>query len=253
MLVKTDFRNTQDHVLSGILSVPSDSKNNVCVVILTGYPHCKDNAKYRDLQSCLDGMGLASFCFDYSGLGESEGRFEELNMTQAIDDTHSALSFLESKGYKTFYILGVSFGACVAIQVAYKNDTVRKLCLVCPVIDFLDQKLMTKTKQEFQRWATQGYIESIDEKQIKRKISYSFFEDLMKYPGYSSIYELDKKISIQIVHGTKDKKVPIELSIKISKICPNLELEIIEQGDHELQDPRSMAILLKLIEKYFNL
>ena len=41
-----------------------------------------------------------------------------------------------------------------------------------------------------------------------------------------------KNLPILFIHGLCDRMIPYELSVKVSKMCENSKLELIENGDH---------------------
>ena len=55
------------------------------------------------------------------------------------------------------------------------------------------------------------------------------------------------KINITMIHGSKDKTVPVIFSKKILKLFPNSnrKLKIIKNGNHSLSSKRNIKVLLK--------
>jgi alpha/beta superfamily hydrolase len=64
-------------------------------------------------------LGLAAFCFDYFGDGDSEGEFEEATFEDRIKDIRAACDFFaEQYGVKRTGILGLRWGATLAALIA---------------------------------------------------------------------------------------------------------------------------------------
>ena len=57
-----------------------------------------------------------------------------------------------------------------------------------------------------------------------------------------------------MVHGTKDKSVPINYSRKVLKIFRNAKkkLVIVKNGDHSLSSPRCLNLLKKELKLIIN-
>ena len=115
-------------------------------------------------------------------------------------------------------------------MTASKTEDLYLLALKCPISNYKERELFTGTKEEIEQWKSQGYKTHINGKGLKFRLNYTFFEDYDNNNGY----EAAKKITIPvlIIHGDKDKNVPVEQSIKINKIFPNCKLEIIEGAGH---------------------
>ncbi len=80
------------------------------------------------------------------------------------------------------------------------------------------------------------------------QLNYPFFEDGKKNNGYKTA----KKIQIPtlVVHGDKDKIVPIKQSKKTSKIIKNCKLEIIKECDHRYTKPEHLQKAVELITEF---
>ena len=64
------------------------------------------------------------------------------------------------------------------------------------------------------------------------------------------------KLPILFVHGLIDNMVPYELSIKVSKMCENAQLELIDNGTHTFDNDlhalnKAIDVSIKFIEEEF--
>ena len=80
---------------------------------------------------------------------------------------------------------------------------------------------------------------------------------------YKEIYNIvpykkliNTELPILFVHGLCDKMVPYELSIKVSRMCKNSKLELIENGDHTFDNDinslnKAIAVSIEFIKNIF--
>ena len=133
-------------------------------------------------------------------------------------------------------------------MAASKSKELYLLALKSPLVNYIERDLAKKSKKELDDWQANGYYNYIDSKGKEHRINYSFFEDAHKHDGY----EASEKISIPtfIVHGDEDQAVPIEQSIKASKILPKGRLEIIEGANHHYSGEGHFDLMISLISGF---
>jgi exosortase A-associated hydrolase 2 len=75
--------------------------------------------------------------FDYMGNGDSEGDFEECSVETKISDILCAMRILKGKACKieSVGLIGLRFGATLALLAASNKEDVKKLILWEPIID----------------------------------------------------------------------------------------------------------------------
>ena len=138
------------------------------------------------LEEILNKNGISTFRFDFFGHGESEGKFEEITTSEAVDDIQNAIQFLKASGYKKMGLVGSSFGGLASIIAASKTNDLYVLALKSPVSDYLGKITSQEDKQEIKTWKEKGitYVTAPDGRSFK--LNYSFFEDAEKVNGYCS-------------------------------------------------------------------
>ena len=62
------------------------------------------------------------------------------------------------------------------------------------------------------------------------KLGKDLYKEVYEIVPYESLIKVD--LPILFVHGLIDNMVPYELSVKVSKMCKNARLELIENGTH---------------------
>ncbi|MFH1630856.1 MAG: alpha/beta fold hydrolase [Candidatus Aenigmatarchaeota archaeon] len=245
MREKIYFRNSKGDKLCGIVSNPSGDKNKLMVVFGHGFASTKDSDTYIGLERVLNSHEISTLRFDFFGMGESEGNLEDITISEAVDDILKAIDYLKGLGYSRIGLMGTSFGGIASIIAVSKTKDLTFLILRCPVSDWLKTNLPgVKTGDDFIRY------EKIDGSEIR--IKKSFLKDAEKNVGF----DVAEKITIPtlIIHGDADERVPVEQSIKLSKLIKNSRLEIIEGADHKFTKKKDhdkvMDLAVKFMVKY---
>ena len=245
---KIFFKNSKGNNLCGILSNPTNNINNPVIILCHGFTTSKDNKTNKTLQKILNKKNISIFRFDFFGHGESEGKFENITISEAVDDILNAIKYLKNNNYKKIGLVGSSFGGISCINAASKTKDLFLLGLKAPVSNYLEKEIQKRSKEEIELWKNKGYIIHINSKGKKKKLNYTFFENFINNNGYKAAKNI--KIPTLIVHGDKDKSVPIEQSIKTSKIIKNCDLEIIEKAGHLFDKNNEFKKMIKLISDF---
>ena len=247
MQEKVYFENSKGDKLCGILSDPIGDKRPM-IILCHGFSTGKDATTCVKLEKILNGKEISTFRFDFFGHGESDGKFENITISEAVDDILNAIKFLKAKGYNKIGLFGSSFGGIASIMAASKTTDLFVLALKSPVSNYKERDLERKTEQELEGWREKGYKYYMKGDGSKLRLNYSFFEDYDNNDGY----EVAKKIMIPtlIIHGDADDDVPIGQSRKISRLIKNCRLEIIKDADHRYSKSEDFEKMMNLIVNF---
>ena len=248
MKEKIFFKSRQGIKLCGILSNPTAEKEKPIIVLCHGFFRSKEGNTYVGLERILNEKGISTFRFDFFGHGESEGKFEEVTISEAVDDVLGAIKFLKESGYGKIGLMGSSFGGMAGIMAASKMNDLYVLALKSPVSDFSILFQAHQDEQEFKEIKEKGFTYITDIEGNQRKLNISFFLDAQKVKGY----QVAKKIKIPtlIVHGDKDDSVPLEQSQRTASLIENCRLEVIEGADHGYSNEKHFKEMMDLISEF---
>jgi len=212
-----EFYNEKGETLRAKLFVPKTSKKKYpTVFMLTGDGKKGSNGlSWINLPNLLLEKGIASFIFDFSGLGNSDGVRKELTLTKALKDTEIAftnLKKIKEVDNDNIGLLGASFGGNIATLFASKNKDIKIMALKSPVSFYPDSFLVEFGQEAIDKWGKNKYDERID-------FNYDFYLDAFEY----STYKYAKQITCPciITHGNKDEIVPISQSRHLIKSLIN--------------------------------
>lgn len=81
-------------------------------------------------------QGIDVLRFDYFGDGESEGLFEEASVSTRVNDIHAAVEFCRREtGAESVFLVGLSFGATLALAAAETSPSVAGVVAWAPVMN----------------------------------------------------------------------------------------------------------------------
>lgn len=239
---KVSIANSQQENIRGLLQ---ENNKSIVVILCHGFGTDKDSPKIVALSDRLSINKLSTIRFDFYGHGESDGRFEDITLSRAVENVLSVIKYAKDQGYKTIYLVGSSFGGAASILAAAQSIDVARLALISPVSSYKQKEVRKWGLEGLEKWKENGYVYKIKKDGRKLKLNYKFFEDLSKNDGYSAAETI--KAPTLIVHGSKDETVLIEQSIKTSKIISDCHLEIIEGADHRYTQEVDYNKMLKLV------
>ncbi len=122
---KLNIPNKRGQNLAACLDTPDTDVPKAYAV----YAHCftctKDLKAIPNIDEQLTKINIAVLRFDMTGIGGSEGNFEDTNFTTQIQDFMAVAEFLKSNYKAPSFAIGHSLGGCVAIECAVKLKSVK--------------------------------------------------------------------------------------------------------------------------------
>jgi esterase/lipase len=234
MSEKVRFANSRGMEIVGVIDKAEDTNGEAPAVILshsfTGFkeiPHLHKTAKE------LQDRGIHALRFDFTDcVGESDGKCEEMKLSNQVQNLKDALAFMREKEYvdaDRIGLFGHSLGGMTSIIVA-AEDGVQALA-VAGAPAYQDLKHLIGGEDAVDAWKEQGYHMFDSFKQGEVRVNWSFVEDMSQYDACA--YMAKVSIPVRIIHGDEDDIVPLPHGEKLFKHAnPPKELHIIAGSDH---------------------
>ena len=96
--------------------------------------HCftcsKDIPASRRIAGRLAAMGIAVLRFDFTGLGHSEGEFENTTFSSNVDDLVAAAGYLADRGMAPSMLVGHSLGGAAVLKAAGQIPSVKAVVTI---------------------------------------------------------------------------------------------------------------------------
>jgi len=98
------------------------------------FAHCfscsKDITAARRIAARLSVMGITVLRFDFTGLGHSEGEFENTSFTSNVDDLIAASKALDARGMPPSLVIGHSLGGAAALKAAPMMESIKAVVTI---------------------------------------------------------------------------------------------------------------------------
>ncbi len=127
---KVTFKNSSGHTLSGRLELPIHRFAHNFVLFAHCFTCTKNLSAIRSISNELSSQGFGVLRFDFSGLGDSEGEFEDTNFSGNVEDLIVASDYLQKNHTAPTLIIGHSLGGAAAILAASKIDSIRVVATI---------------------------------------------------------------------------------------------------------------------------
>lgn len=127
---KVSFKNHEDQLLSGKLELPPDRRPHNFAILAHCFTCTKNITATVNIGRALTLAGFGVLRFDFTGLGESEGDFEDSNFSGNIQDLIAAAGYLKENFLPPTLIVGHSLGGIASIYAAEKIDSIRAVAVI---------------------------------------------------------------------------------------------------------------------------
>jgi pimeloyl-ACP methyl ester carboxylesterase len=216
------------------------------VVFLPGFLSDMAGLKATELAAFCATRGQAMLRFDYSGHGQSGGRFQDGTIGAWRQD---ALAVLDGVTEGPLVLVGSSMGGWIALLAAIaRPERVAGLVGIAAAPDFTERLMWeAMTFEERARLMTEGVIHAPSEYGDPYPITRELIEDGRRH------LLLDRPIPIncpvRLLHGQKDPDVPWELALLTADKLTSayVYVTLVKDGDHRLSRPQDLALLRRTL------
>ena len=207
---RSSFLDTQGRKVASILTTPDGGTERIAV-LCHGFLFSKTSSINNTLTRMLIERGIATFRFDFFGHGESQGPFELITNTLAVEQALAALDLVRRKGYREVGLMGSSFGGLVATLVAAQRTDLACLALKCPVVDFAEELRLEFGAEEMARWKATDTVPNILGGLDRVTLRYAFYEDCLRQIAYDPARSITAPTVI--VQDDHDEHIPLHQTV----------------------------------------
>ncbi len=127
---KVSFTNKDQEQLAGRLELPVNQKPHNFAIFAHCFTCTKNLTAVKNVSRELTAAGFGVLRFDFTGLGESEGDFENTNFSGNVDDLVEAANFLTKNYNAPTIIIGHSLGGAAAIFAADIIPSIKAVAVI---------------------------------------------------------------------------------------------------------------------------
>lgn len=253
MSKKVTFENENGDQIAARLDLPPDSPPKATALFAHCFTCSKNLHAVRRVSKALNEMGIAVLRIDFTGLGESEGDFEESGLTQNISDLVKASEHLKTMNLNTTVIIGHSFGGAAAILAAGQMEHIRAVVTIAAPSDPEHVKNLFKEDLETIRKEGKANVEIAGR---AFTISSEFVEDIEATRMRRTLNELNKPLLI--FHSPVDQVVGVDNAAEIYKAARHPKSYIsLDDADHLLTKEEDAtyvgAVIGSWLTRYLNI
>ncbi|MER0239326.1 alpha/beta hydrolase [Fulvimarina sp. MAC8] len=222
------------------------------IVWLGGYRSDMRGTKAEHLLDIAAREGRAYMRLDYSGHGESGGRFEEGTISRW---TEEALRAIEASGARSVLLVGSSMGAWIALNLVARarsgqaSFSVAGLLLLAPAPDFTERLMRPRLSEaDLMSIQTRGLLEEPSEYSDEPNIyTKALFDD-----GAANLVmdgPIETGCPVAIIQGMEDPDVPHAhaLALMTCLSADDATMTLIRNGDHRLSRPKDLDVIERVL------
>lgn len=243
---KVIFKNKNQEKLIGRLDLPVDKRtHSYCI-----FAHCFTcNKNLKAIKNISDGLtssGFGVLRFDFTGLGQSDGTFEDTNFSHNVDDLISASNFLEDNYEAPILIIGHSLGGTASIFAAHQLDHIKAFVTIgSPFQPKHVSKLIESKMDEIQN---QGKAK-VNVGGRSFTIKKDFLEDLQNNNIDDFLGDLKKPYLI--FHSPQDEIVDINNAEQLYKHSHHPKSFVsLDGADHLMSNPKDSLYVGQVISSW---
>ncbi len=236
-------------LLRGRLVEPASANDSYpIVVMLTGDgPKGSKSLSWVNMPPLLAEVGVASFMFDFEGLGHSDGDRSKLSVSVGIDNFRTAYDFIRNQLDVDDGRLGAfasSFGAEVLLLTPDIANGMGAIGLKSPAAFIADAYFNEIGSDKFDAWREEGFLED-------NGYSFEVFLDSLSHNAFLSAREIETPCLI--TQGSADEIIPWQHTRYLYECLKSGDkrLEIFEGAGHGYSEGDSWETMANMFVSWF--
>ncbi len=210
-------------------------RKSLYIVFLHGLMSDIEGKKPIALLRYTEKNKLGFLALEYSGHGKSSGKFINGNISKWSKEVQITIKRIIKKN--DFILVGSSMGAWLSLnQFKYFNKQIKGFLGIGSAPEFLENLMWKKFSKKMKNETIKNGIYNLKHGGYEYPVTYQLIKDGRKNKILNK--KINSKINITMIHGSKDKVVPVNYSRRILKIFTKAKkrLIIIKNGDHSLSN-----------------
>ena len=210
-------------------------KNRLYIVFLHGFMSDIEGEKPKSILKYAKDNKLGFLALEYSGHGKSSGKFTNGNISKWSKDVEIVIKKIVKKN--NFILVGSSMGAWLSLnQFKVFKKQIKGFLGIGSAPEFLENLMWKKFTKKLKNEIIRKGIGVLKHGDYEYPISYQLIKNGRKNKILHK--KINSKISVTMIHGSKDEVVPKSYSKKVLKIFNKAKkrLIIIKNGDHSLSN-----------------
>lgn len=221
------------------------------LVWLGGFRSDMRATKAEAVDAYARAAGRACLRFDYTGHGESGGRFEDATISTWLEDALAAIALLREPPV----LIGSSMGGWIALlaaramrEAAHGRGPAR-LVLIAPAVDFTEALMWSAFPDNVKRMIVEDglWMRPSAYSPEPYPITRALIEDGRRHLLLGS--PILPGCPVHILQGMQDPDVPWQHAMTLLEHLPGdaTTLTLVKDGDHRLSRPQDIDMLIRAV------
>ena len=226
-------------------------KKSLYLVFLHGFMSDLEGKKPKVFFNFAKRNKLGFLALEYSGHGKSSGKFINGNISKWSKETSYLIKKIVKKN--KMILIGSSMGTWISLnQILKFKDQISGLIGIGSAPEFLHYLMWKKFSKKMKKEIKKNGIINLKHGDYEYPITFQLIKDGRKNKVLHR--KIHQKINVTMVHGSKDKSVPVSYSKKVLNMFVNSKkkLVLVKNGDHSLSSPKWLKILQKELKLIIN-
>ena len=231
--------------------IKHNQKNSTYIVFLHGFMSDLEGQKPKAFLNFAKKNNLGFLALEYSGHGKSSGEFTNGNISKWTQETKLLIKRIVKKN--NLILIGSSMGAWISLnQFKFFKKQIKGFLGVGSAPEFLENLMWNKFSKKMKKEIKKNEILNLNHGDYQYPITLQLIKDGRKNKVLNK--KIFEKLNVTMVHGSKDRSVPVSYSRKTLKIFRNAKkkLVIVRNGNHSLSSPKWLKILKKELKLIIN-
>ncbi|WP_373497002.1 alpha/beta fold hydrolase [Aquiflexum sp.] len=243
---RLNFNNKDGQKLSARLYLPLEEPPRFYAIFAHCFTCSKNFKAVSNISNTLSRLGVAVLSFDFTGLGNSEGDFENTGFSSNVEDLMAAAEFLEKNYEQPKLMIGHSLGGSAVIFAAAELDYVEAVVTIgSPANPKHVKKLFESDIETIKKEGSAKVNIGGRSFRIKK----DFVEDLESKNLPESISKMRK--AFLFLHSPQDQIVDISNSAKLFQSAHHSKSFVsLDGADHLLSDEKESKYVGELISTW---
>lgn len=220
------------------------------VIFLGGYASARRSTKASHLHFHALEQGWEYLRFDYSGHGDSTGRFEDATLGLWLNETLAVIDH-NYPPERPLILVGSSMGGWLALLAAQKLGTrVAGVVAVACGADFTEEVIRPMLSAPIlKKLELEKVLYRPNQEGPPTPITWDFLDEARNHLLLNGPIAIESPV--RLIHGYDDQEVPWTISARVLKnlTSPDATLLLVKNGDHRLSGPIDLARLTEAIEE----
>ena len=228
-----------------------DQKNSIYIVFLHGFMSDLEGKKPKTFFNFAKKNKLGFLALEYSGHGKSSGKFTNGNISKWTKETKILIKKIVKKNQ--IILVGSSMGSWISLnQFKFFKEKIIGFLGIGSAPDFLENLMWNKFSKNMKNEIKKNGIIHLKHGDYEYPITLKLIKDGRKNKILNK--KINEYLKVTMIHGSKDKSVPVNYSRKVLNIFRNAKkkLVIVKNGDHSLSSQKWLNLLKKELKIIIN-